>query len=381
MNNNKFTIDKVEIKPNSLKILWNDKKLSHFHFLWLRDNCPTSFHKNTRMRKFNILKISENIHPTNCSINKDGNLMIKWNENNHVSNFHCSWLRNNCYTIKNQSNFASPYKLWDSSIQKNIGNLIIDYNEIIKSDQTLLKWLQLLHSYGLAIIKNSPTKKNSAFKILNRISHTRETFFGTPFEVINIPKPNNQAYTADALASHTDLPYYEYTPGYQFLHCLANDAKGGMSTGLDGFKAANFLKENNLDIFNLLINTSVKFKDNDYTQDKIRIHHSPIINLSENGDFNDIRFNMGAMGILDIKPELMEDFYKAYRKFASLLNNNQYIIKFKLEAGDIFCFNNRRILHGRTEFDPNSGHRHLQGYYIDRDEILSRLNFLKKIKI
>jgi gamma-butyrobetaine dioxygenase len=36
------------------------------------------------------------------------------------------------------------------------------------------------------------------------------------------------------------------------------------------------------------------------------------------------------------------------------------------------------LLHGRTEFDPNSGHRHLQGYYMDRDEIIGRLNYLKK---
>ena len=84
------------------------------------------------------------------------------------------------------------------------------------------------------------------------------------------------------------------------------------------------------------------------------------------------------MGTLNINPNLMEMFYKAYRKFSSLLNSSEYLIKFKLEAGDIFCFNNRRVLHGRTEFNPNSGHRHLQGYYIDRDEILSRLSFLKK---
>ena len=154
-----------------------------------------------------------------------------------------------------------------------------------------------------------------------------------------------------------------------------------MSTCLDGFKIANFLKEKNSDIFDLLINIPVKFEDNDYTQDKNRTHHSPIINLSEKGDFNDIRFNMGAMGTLDIHPDLMESFYKAYRKFASLLNSSEYLIKFKLQAGDIFCFNNRRVLHGRTEFDPNSGHRHLQGYYIDRDEILSRLNFLKKFNV
>ena len=46
---------------------------------------------------------------------------------------------------------------------------------------------------------------------------------------------------------------------------------------------------------------------------------------------------------------------------------------------DIYSFNNRRVLHGRKEYDPNSGERHLQGYYIDRDEIIGRLNFLNKI--
>ena len=87
------------------------------------------------------------------------------------------------------------------------------------------------------------------------------------------------------------------------------------------------------------------------------------------------------MGAMDCPPKDMETFYKAYRKFASLMHDDSYTVKFKLKAGEIFCFNNRRILHGRTEYDPNSGHRHLQGYYMDRDEILSRLNFLKKTGI
>ena len=90
---------------------------------------------------------------------------------------------------------------------------------------------------------------------------------------------------------------------------------------------------------------------------------------------------MAAMGIIDIHPDIMEKFYKAYRKFAFLIHDKKFSINYKLKAGDIFCFNNRRILHGRTKFDPNSGHRHLQGYYLDRDEILSRLNFLQKINI
>ena len=76
----------------------------------------------------------------------------------------------------------------------------------------------------------------------------------------------------------------------------------------------------------------------------------------------------------------MDLFYRAYRKFAELLHDDKFTVKFRLKAGDIFSFNNLRILHGRTEFDPNSGHRHLQGYYIDRDEILGRFNYLKEAK-
>ena len=66
-----------------------------------------------------------------------------------------------------------------------------------------------MHHTGIAIVKNSPVEKNSGLNVLNRISHTRETFFKTPFEVINIPKPNNSAYTAHALRNHMDLPWFE----------------------------------------------------------------------------------------------------------------------------------------------------------------------------
>ena len=90
---------------------------------------------------------------------------------------------------------------------------------------------------------------------------------------------------------------------------------------------------------------------------------------------------MGAMGTIDIKPNNMKKFYEAYRYFISLINDKKFMINFHLNAGDILCFDNRRVLHGRTAFDPNSGNRHLQGYYIERDEIISRLNYFNNIKV
>ena len=45
-----------------------------------------------------------------------------------------------------------------------------NYDEIISSDKGLTKWLEQLHIYGFSLVKKAPTKKNSAFKILNKIN-------------------------------------------------------------------------------------------------------------------------------------------------------------------------------------------------------------------
>jgi gamma-butyrobetaine dioxygenase len=369
-------ISKVLKNGTALNIEWNDGKKSNFNFMWLRDNCPSDMDEDTRERTFNILEVSENIHPSEYKINSEGNLQIKWSEGDHTSFYNPIWLRKNCYTLKEK--YTSPYKLWDSKLNSNLDSISIDYKEVIRNDESLIQWLDLLHEKGFSIIKNSPTEKKSALPLLNRISHIRETFFKTPFEVISIPKPNNLAYTPKRLINHMDLPYYELPPGYQFLHCLVNNAEGGISRAVDGFFVADYLKNNDIETFQTLTRIPVVFVNRDYTQDKKRLYHSPEITLNKDGDYNDIRFSVPTMGIMDCSSEDMDKFYKAHHKFGKLLHDKRFMVEFKLKEGEIFCFNNRRVLHGRTEYDPNSGHRHLQGYYLDRDEIISRIHFLKK---
>ncbi len=372
------TISKIEKNSSYLKVIWNDGEESKFNYMWLRDNCPSAHDKDSRHRMFNILEVSQNINPKNYNINKEGKLEIEWSEGDHISYFDQKWLRDNCYTIKNNKKYVSPYQLWDCLLEKDLQSIKIDHDEIISSDEGLIKWLKLLHYKGIAIVKNAPTEKKSAFPVLNRISHTRETFFKTPFEVINIPKPNNSAYTAHALRNHMDLPWFELPPGYQFLHCLVNDSEGGNSSAIDGFAVAEYLKKNEKEIFETLTSIPLKFRDKDYTQESHRSFHAPAISLTKDKDFHDIRFSVATMDALDCHPDVMDKVYKAHHRFGNLLHDKKFQINFRLEPGDIFSFNNRRVLHGRTEFDPNSGHRHLQGYYMDRDEIIGRLNYLKK---
>ena len=372
------SISKLEKNSSYLKVLWSDGEESKFNYMWLRDNCPSAHDKDSRHRMFNILEVSQNINPKKYLVNNEGQLEIEWSEGDHKSYYDPKWLRENCYTLKNKKEYISPYELWDCSLEKNINSISIEHEEIVSSDEGLIKWLELLHFKGISIVKNAPTEKKSAFKVLNRISHTRETFFNTPFEVINIPKPNNSAYTAHALRNHMDLPWFELPPGYQFLHCLINASKGGDSSAIDGFAVADYLRKNEKEIFETLVSVPLKFRDKDYTQDSHRSFHAPAISLTKDKDFHDIRFSVATMDALDCHPDVMDKVYKAHHRFGNLLHDDKFQINFRLEPGDIFSFNNRRVLHGRTAFDPSSGHRHLQGYYMDRDEIIGRLNFLKK---
>ena len=372
------SISKIEKDENNLNIKWSDGEVSSFNYLWLRDNCPTAHDKDSNHRMFNILDVSTNLNAENFKVNNDGKLVIKWSEGNHVSYYDTDWLRKNCYTLKNKKKYISPYKLWDNSLEKEIDSICIEHDEILNTEKGLIKWLELLHHKGIAIVKNSPTEIKSAFKVLNRISHIRQTFFDTPFEVINIPKPNNSAYTAHELKNHMDLPWFENPPGYQFLHCLINSAEGGDSSAVDAFKVADFLRNNEKDIFQTLVTVPLKFRDKDYTQEAHRSFYAPALSLTKDGDYNDIRYSIATLDALDCHPDIMDSVYKAHHRFGNLLHDSKFQINFRLEPGDIFSFNNRRLLHGRTEFDPNSGHRHLQGYYMDRDEIIGRLNYLKQ---
>ena len=376
----KIKILNAEKKERSIKIEWSDGNTSDYNFLWLRDNCPSEIHPTARERTFNLLTVSESIHPKSFTISEDNSLSIKWSEGDHSSNYSYEWLRKNCYTLKNSAPYKTPYQLWDQSIQNSIEKIQIECDEIMSGDEGVTKYLEQLHYYGISLVQNAPTSRKSAEDVLKKISHFRETFFETPFEVINIPNPNNSAYTALGLRNHLDLPYFEIPPGYQFLHCLINEADGGESVALDGFKVASFMQKEFPEYFKILTKTHVKFCNRDYTQNTTRIHYSPLITLTKDNDFNIIRFSIAYMSIMDCAPDKMDLFYKAYRKFAELLHDKRFTINFRLKAGDIFSFNNLRVLHGRTEFDPNSGERHLQGYYIDRDEIIGRLNFLKKVE-
>ena len=84
------------------------------------------------------------------------------------------------------------------------------------------------------------------------------------------------------------------------------------------------------------------------------------------------------MAPLDVSADRVVEVYRALRKLAALTRDARYRVCLRLEAGDLMMFDNRRVLHGRDAFRPATGRRHLQGCYVDHDEVLSRIRVLER---
>lgn len=144
---------------------------------------------------------------------------------------------------------------------------------------------------------------------------------------------------------------------------------------VDGYSVAEALKNADRSAFDLLSRISIPFRFHDNDWD-LR-WRAPTIALDEDGSYQEIRYHAALAAAFDIKPEMIEPFYRAYKKFGELLRSDRYLMQIKLSPGDLMVFNNRRVLHGRKAFDPNSGKRRLQGCYVDNDELYSRLRMLE----
>ena len=253
---------------------------------------------------------------------------------------------------------------------------IFDNKKIHQDKNNLIEMLRSFYEYGYVIIENTKAEESEVINFAEKIGPVRTTNWGKLFNVVSKPNPNDLAYTALELKSHSDNPYRKPVPGIQLLHCIANESTGGDSSLVDGFSVAEYLKANHEDFYEILTQTNVNFKFTDV--DVILENKSKLIELDDDRNFKQIIFS----GRLDYVPllndENLEIFYKARKCMYELCNSDQFKIKFRLSKGMIAMFDNLRTLHGRTKFDPNTGFRHLQGCYIDHDATEGKLRRLLK---
>ena len=101
-----------------------------------------------------------------------------------------------------------------------------------------------------------------------------------------------------------------------------------------------------------------------------------MIELDSNSQFKQIRFSGRLDYVSALDPDQLTIFYKARKRLYELCASNEFIINFRLDSGMLLMFDNHRLLHGRTEYDPSTGYRHLQGCYIEHDATEGKLRRL-----
>ncbi len=210
-----------------------------------------------------------------------------------------------------------------------------------------------------------PTRAEAIFDVGRSFGFTRETNFGALFDVRSTAAATDLAYTSLPLDPHTDNPYRDPVPGVQLLHCLVNETSGGLSTLVDGFAAARALEARDPAAFALLSRTPVRFRYQDATTELVA--SALPIERDASGGLVAIHFSPRLDFVPLRPPAELDAYYRARRAFDHLLRSPEFEVRFLLAPGDLLMMDNRRLLHGRTGFDPGEGVRHLQGCYIDID--------------
>jgi gamma-butyrobetaine dioxygenase len=366
-----MTAFELNARERTLDVEWADGVSISVPWLWLADNEPAAFHPQTEERIFDLLSVPEDVRPA-CIARADGAILVTWPGRAGASRVDAAWLRSNAPGRRRADAAAIEPCLWRGN--REVARFAA--SAILSDDAALAAWMMETLRSGVSIVEGLEGGPESGVALAERAGVLRRTNFGVTFEVVSKPDPNNLAYTWHALPLHTDLANQEVPPGFQFLHCIANEAAGGGSMLCDGFAVATDLASGDPEAFGVLSTVAIPFRFHDRDTD-IR-GRFPVIVLDRDGRVAEIRFNAHLVDVIDLAGDELAAFYRAYRRFMRMLRDPGYVVTFRLRSGESLVFDNRRILHGREAFDPATGFRHLSGCYVDRGEFLSRIRVLAR---
>lgn len=350
-----------------------------FHAVWLRDN---ALDEATRAAGNGQRLITLGDIPTDTAVADaaicDDAVSVTFAPEGKAVSYPLGWLRANSYDLQPDRPagwLAKGVQTFDSGLSPEA--VSASYEEISLNQSALAEWLDHVARYGFAKLSGGPTSSGSLLKIVDLFGYVRETNYGKWFEVRTEINPNNLAFTSLGLQAHTDNPYRDPTPTLQILYCLENAAEGGDSQVIDGFRAAERLRDEDPDGFACLAKHCARFEYKGSNGVHL-VARRPMIELAPDGELVGVRFNnRSAAPITDVPFDEMEAYYAAYRRFGEIIDDPAMAVSFKLAPGESFIVDNTRVLHARTGYGSASGNRWLQGCYADKDGLMSTLSALK----
>ena len=358
-----------------IDLIWSDGLAYRAYGMFLRENevVPGIVSDVTREREVELDHMPTSATPSFVEADSSGDVTVKWSDGGD-SRFSGAWLRDlaeGAWRPEADLPARTPWTTADFSEPPSTAG-----QGFFHDDSVLHALLKDVWTFGLARLQGLPTENGTVQRVAERIGTVRNSNFGFLFSVETKPDPDSNAYRAVPLDAHTDLATRETQPGFQLLHCQENSSTGGESTMVDGFAVAEALRKHDPKGFEALATMRWVFtnrhRDTDYRWS------GPIIETDGSGAPIEIR----NTGFLRFYPDMDDAHvplaYAALRTFTAMLRDPRFQMATPFSPGDLVIFDNRRVLHGRAAFDRQSGIRRLQGCYLDRDEVTSRLRILAR---
>ncbi|PQE12792.1 gamma-butyrobetaine dioxygenase protein [Rutstroemia sp. NJR-2017a BBW] len=352
--------------------------------IFLRDacTCQQCVDPSTKQKNFQTSDISPKIKAIKVHRKANGGVEINWENDlpgfgfSHTSIYPPEFFRTHS-SYEEMVATHSPNeltRLWNSHIIT--GALqYVTYDDYINTEEGLFRALRMLSRYGLLLLRHVPESESSVVSIAERIGNLRDTFYGRTWDVRSVPQAKNVAYTAQYLGLHMDLLYMTNPPGFQFLHCLKNTCSGGSSIFSDAFHAVSKLDQRT---FNLMTRKAINYHYRNAGEHYYYEH--PLIERLNVGHVNySPPFQAPFPEYGNMKEcERTAALAAGLREFASIAEAPDSIYEYRLQEGECVIFNNRRVLHGRKEFDTTTGERWFKGAYVDTDAFMSRFRMLSE---
>jgi gamma-butyrobetaine dioxygenase len=346
----------VILHSDALEVHWSSGRVSHLPYLWLRDNCQCEDCRvrQTSEKRFMISDVPVDIEPRAASLEGD-DLIILWPDGHKTS-----------YSdVGMDALHARGVSSW-TPWQRDFTPARCPFQVFLDDDATAASTIADFLDKGAVILEQAPTAPGTLESLAPRLGPIREVLFARIHDVYVHDSGYNVAHTPIALPPHNDFASYSWPPSVQALHMLENEAGGGESVIVDGWRVLTQLREEHPQHFQSLCDVPVPFREFDDDNETYTV--APIVRCDADGEIASLRFSNQLMQTMDPEMHGVGDFYRAYHTLCTMVSDDASKARFRLDGGDILIVAAHRVLHGRDAFD-SSGRRHLQDAYFELDNV------------
>ena len=366
------TLREATIRGHDVEVSWNDGRPSaRLPLMWLRDNCPASQHPDTKQRLVDTFGIAADIAARAIAVEDQGRVLsVEWAEDGHVSRFNAGFL-----SAVRFNPDVLPVARWTWNRDEIAAHMpSVAYAAFMSDESAVKEFLEQVARVGFSFVEGAPGTPEATRDVAARIAYTRQTIFGGYWDFTANLEHKDTAYTSMAIGPHTDGTYSLDAPGYQMFHCLAADCTGGENVLIDGYRIAEIMQRDAPADFRLLTEVAIPGQ---YIDEGRGIHlmaRRPLFRLDDSGRLVQVSYNNYDRAPLALPPARQRALYRALTTFNALCSEASLQHRRRLLPGSVLLFDNWRVLHAR---DAYTGYRRLAGVYLNKEDLESRLRFLR----